>query len=91
MSKINNNNNEQSTAIVTQTELVRIERKVAKKKNLAVEVTQDIAIACNKLSNTSAQIRFLAKSGYSVGQIANILGVRYQHAYNVLHTIVKNK
>lgn len=71
--------------------IVTVVRKVpTKKSNLPIEVPQDVATKCNNLANTSQQIRFLGKMGYKEGMIANILGIRYQHAYNVLHQIVKN-
>ena len=86
------NTSDKTTSLVTQTQLVRVERKVpAKRSNLPIEVPQDVAVKCNNLRNTSQQIRFLGKMGYKEGQIANILGIRYQHAYNVLHQIVKNE
>ena len=79
-------------SLIVQTQLVRVERKVPKKRStLPIEVPQDLAVKCNALGNTSQQIRFLGKAGYSVGNIANILGIRYQHAFNVLHQIVKNE
>jgi hypothetical protein len=34
---------------------------------------------------TSDQIRSLAREGVSTAEIARRLGIRYQHAYNVLH------
>lgn len=34
---------------------------------------------------TSEQIRSLARDGVSTAEIARRLGIRYQHAYNVLH------
>ena len=37
-------------------------------------------------STKSAKIRFLDSKGYSRGDIARILGVRYQHVRNVLIT-----
>ena len=86
------NTSDKTTSLVTQTQLVRVVRKEPKKRNnLPIEVPQDLAVKCNKLGNTSQQIRFLGKAGYTVGQICNILGIRYQHAYNVLHQIVKNE
>lgn len=42
------------------------------------------------LDTKSKMIRYLAKEGYRVSQISNILGIRYQHVYNVLHQIVKS-
>ena len=71
--------------------VVIVRKMPVKKQNLSVEVKPDIAVKCNELPNTSSQIRFLAKAGYNIGQIASILGIRYQHAYNVTHQIVKNK
>ena len=37
----------------------------------------------------SAKIRYLSSEGYSQGQIADYLGIRYQHVRNVLTTPLK--
>jgi len=34
----------------------------------------------------ASQIRRLAQLGATVKEVAELVGVRYQHAYNVLHT-----
>lgn len=45
--------------------------------------------ALDGLSTTSAKIRYLATLNYSHGQIAAFLGIRHQHARNVLTTVLK--
>lgn len=42
------------------------------------------------LPTKSAKIRFMAGQGFKTATIAKVLGIRYQHARNVLHTIVKS-
>lgn len=42
-----------------------------------------------QLDTRSAQIRFLASKNKKVGEIAKMLGILYQHAYNVLHAPIK--
>lgn len=44
----------------------------------------------DKLPNTSARIRALFASGHNYSQISKILGIRPQHARNVVLTPVKN-
>ena len=39
--------------------------------------------------NKSAQIRALFKDGKTTAEIAKIVGIRYQFAYNVLHRPLK--
>lgn len=41
------------------------------------------------LETKSAQIRAMSADGYKTGQIAKALGIRYQHARNVLKTPLK--
>ncbi|MEZ5810935.1 MAG: AbrB/MazE/SpoVT family DNA-binding domain-containing protein [Rhizobiaceae bacterium] len=36
------------------------------------------------LNSKSAKIRLLAQAGFSTSNIADLLGIRYQHAYNVI-------
>lgn len=45
----------------------------------------------DKLETKSAKIRFLNSIGYSRGQIAKTLDIRYQHVRNVLITPIKTK
>lgn len=44
----------------------------------------------DKLSNKSAKIRALFAAGHNYSQISKILGIRPQHARNVVLTPVKN-
>lgn len=41
--------------------------------------------------STSGAIRHLASQGYKAGQIAKMLNIRPQHAYNVMNQIIKRK
>lgn len=41
-----------------------------------------------ELPTTSAKIRYLTEEGKSRGEVAKILGIRYQHVRNVLITPV---
>ena len=62
---------------------------MAKKQEAAVEnntVTPDV-VPMSK----SEQIRQLAAQGKKVGEIAKLLGVRYQFAYNVLKRASKKQ
>jgi hypothetical protein len=45
----------------------------------------------DKMETKSSKIRFLNSIGYSRGQIAKYLGIRYQHVRNVLITPIKTK
>lgn len=47
--------------------------------------------AIKKLTTTSARIRYLAEKGYSRGEIADYLDIRYQHVRNVLNNVLKRK
>jgi hypothetical protein len=38
-----------------------------------------------QFTTTADKIRFLSSLGMSTGDVARALGIRYQHAYNVLH------
>lgn len=42
-----------------------------------------------ELPNKSQRIRFLSERGVSTAEIAKMLGILYQHAYNVLHQTPK--
>lgn len=44
----------------------------------------------DKLPNTSARIRALFAAGHNYSQISKLLGIRPQHARNVVLTPVKN-
>ena len=43
------------------------------------------------LTTTSSMIRFLLADGYSRGQVAKILNIRYQHVRNVEITPIKKQ
>jgi len=75
------------TTVVSQT--VQVIRAPKRNKSGPVSVPNDTAIGCNKLTTTSAQIRFLQKCGYKASQISSILGIRPQHAYNVMNQVLK--
>ena len=49
---------------------------------LAKKIADELA----GLETTSAKIRALAKHGFSRGDIARVLNIRYQHVRNVLIT-----
>jgi hypothetical protein len=55
-----------------------------------VLLTTDRKQKLSTLDTKSKMIRYLSKEGYQIKQISNILGIRYQHVYNVLHQITKN-
>ena len=42
------------------------------------------------LDLVSKMIRYLHKEGFNTHAISKVLGIKYQHAYNVLHTIQKS-
>lgn len=42
-----------------------------------------------EMTTKSAKIRALAAEGFTTGEIAKSLGIRYQHARNVLKTPLK--
>lgn len=50
----------------------------------------DAAKAVKEAGSKSGAIRKLAAEGKSRGEIAKLLGIRYQHVRNVLITPVKN-
>lgn len=52
--------------------------------------TNKIKKHCDSLPTTSAKIRYLTSEGYSRGEVARLLDIRYQHVRNVLVTPVKN-
>lgn len=56
---------------------------------IADEPKSSLHQALESLTTKSAKIRWLAKNGYKAGVIAKTLGIRYQHVYNVLHTVYK--
>lgn len=74
-----------TTSIV---KIVRAPKRSASNKNIIVD--RDLAIKCNALTTTSAQIRFLQKCGYKSSQIASILNILPQHAYNVMNQVLKS-
>lgn len=43
----------------------------------------------NELKGKSAKIRYLTSKGLSRSEIANMLGIRYQHVRNVQVTLLK--
>lgn len=54
-------------------------------------LTQAQVTALEKLKTTSARIRFLDTENLTTGNIARMLGIRYQHARNVLITPLKRE
>lgn len=63
------------------------------KKTLSSSLKKEL----DKFQTKSAQIRYLSSLGYKYGEISSVLSeyhdklVRFQHVYNVLHTIQKKK
>jgi hypothetical protein len=70
------------TTTTTMSDAEKANAEAARKK-LAAELT-------TKHGSTSGAIRALAAEGKSRGEIAKLLGKRYQHVRNVLITPVKN-
>lgn len=60
--------------------------KITKTENT---LSNEVEEVLSKLATTSAKIKYLKKEGLSVGDIARVLNIRYQHARNVLITPVK--
>ncbi len=58
-------------------------------KNEQVTINENVQTKLSTLDTKSKMIKYLSKEGYTNSQISNILGIRYQHVYNVLHTIYK--
>jgi len=81
-------NVEQKNDVVTSQ--IDIFKSLKNKKNEPVTINDDTRTKLSTLDTKSKMIRFLAKEGYKVGQIATILDIRYQHVYNVLNTVTKN-
>lgn len=50
------------------------------------KVTKEQQETVEKLPSKSAKIRYLNTQDYTTGEIRDILGIIYQHVYNVLHT-----
>lgn len=62
-------------------------RKVMKtEKKLPEEDSKEFS----NLPTKSSKIRYLAAKGWSRGETAKFMGIRYQHVRNVLITPVKN-
>lgn len=78
------NTNKQQMEIKMTKELVKYHGVDA---GLAVEV--DIQLKYNELGSKSALIRYYFADGKKKGEIAKMLGVRYQHVRNVLSTPLK--
>lgn len=88
MSKIENQNVEQNSSDETSVNIfASLKTKLSRD---TVTLTVDHQKKLSTLDTKSKMIRYLSKSGYNNGQISNILGIRYQHVYNVLHQIVKS-
>lgn len=63
------------------------ETKETKSEPLVLNKEQQVAY--NDLKTKSAKIRYLHGEKFSRSQIANFLGIRYQHVRNVLTTELK--
>lgn len=59
------------------------------KPNTKIESKHNVEELYKKLQTKSAVIRYLAADGLKRGEIAKLLGIRYQHVRNVLITPVK--
>lgn len=59
-------------------------------KKTAPKIKSDMQKVLNGMPSKSAKIRYLAVKGFSRGDIARILDIRYQHVRNVLITPLKN-
>ena len=57
---------------------------------MKVEIKKEQQTMIDSLPTKSARIRYLDLEGYTRGQIAAKLEIRYQHVRNVLITPVKN-
>lgn len=83
-------NSKSLTTTIDTSSTITIVRAPKRTKSTPPTVDRDIALKCNTLTTTSAQIRFLQKCGYKPSQIATILGIRPQHAYNVMNQVLKS-
>lgn len=79
-------NNEQTKTAETINIFASLKTKTP---NDQVTLTVERQKKLSTLTTKSAMIRFLSKEGYKTGQIANILGIKYQHVFNVLNTVTK--
>ena len=88
MTKIQNQNEVTVSSVETQIDIFKSLKQPLSKDT--VVLTRERQEKLSTLDTKSKMIRYLAKEGYRVGQISNILGIRYQHVYNVLNTVTKS-
>lgn len=78
--------------IVAQTSADTVEvdgKEVKREKAAKIVLNKAMQVQIDELKTKSAKIRWLASQGYKNGQIADYLGIRYQHVRNVLTTPLK--
>lgn len=59
-------------------------------KKAASALSADLQKKIDSLTSTASRVRFLNAEGHPRGDIARILGIRYQWVRNVLITPLKN-
>lgn len=65
---------------------------IAKPERVAsqpVVISDELRKTVTAIPTTSARIRYLHAKGYSKGNIAKMLSIRYQHVYNTIKTSKK--
>lgn len=64
---------------------------MANQKKSTPKLSDSVKSKLGQMTTTSAKIRYLTKEGYDRGDVARILGKRYQHVRNVLVTPLADK
>lgn len=87
MAKRSNVKKIEAVEMIEETVETVVETKEAKAEPIVLNKDQQTAY--NDLKTKSAKIRYLHGEKFSRSQIANYLGIRYQHVRNVLTTELK--
>ena len=81
----------EATKVASSTEIdIFASLKVKGDSKAPIQVKEEVRKKLSTLDTKSKMIRFLTKEGYTTHQISKVLGIRYQHVYNVQHQTVKS-